>query len=248
MHTVEVLTDHNNLMAFQNIKSLNGRQARWAIALSGYDFTIAHQPVKRNPADVPLRRPDYAPSIDEVNEQAGQLFPTLQRKLAQIGPTPLSGEAARWVKETSQDLHKLHKPVVDARENPRPSLIVAELYGDYAESKEEGGLPSGAEGSNNSYEEAPPSQSHKVHSEDLATSLGRQRVPRGVVHSYAITVDNAQRERDLETKSLKDLIAILQKGDPFVQHKCEAMQKRATRKKDRELDCGFTPVAFCHSL
>ena len=121
---VEVLTDHNNLVAFQNVKSLNGRQAQWAIALSGYDFTIAYQPGKRNPADVLSRRPDYTPSIDEVNEQAGQLLPTLQRKLVQIGLTPLSGEAARWVKETSQDLHRLHKPVVDARENPRPSLIV----------------------------------------------------------------------------------------------------------------------------
>jgi hypothetical protein len=93
------------------------------------------------------------------------------------------------VKETSQDLHRLHKPVVDARDNPRPSLIAAELYGDHAESKEEGGLPPGAEGSDNSYEEAPPSQSHKVHSEDLAASLGRQRVPRGIARICATTVD-----------------------------------------------------------
>ena len=98
--------------------------------------------------------------------------PTLQRKLAQISPTPLSGEAAKWVKETSQDLHRLHKPVVETRENARPSLIAAELYGDHMESREEGGLPSGAEGSDNSDEEALPSQSHKVHNEDLAALLG----------------------------------------------------------------------------
>ena len=72
-----MLTDHNNLVAFQNVKSLNGRQAQWAIALSGYDFTIAHQPGKRNPADALSRHPDYASSMDEVNEQAGQLLPTL---------------------------------------------------------------------------------------------------------------------------------------------------------------------------
>ena len=112
--------------------------------------------------------------MDEVNEQASQLLPTLQRKLAQIGPTPLSREAVKWVKETSQDLHRLHKPMVEARENPRPSLIVAELYGNHMESREEGGLLSGTEGSNNSDEEAPPSQSHKVHSEDLAALLGQQ--------------------------------------------------------------------------
>jgi hypothetical protein len=174
--------------------------------------------------------------MDEVNKQTGQLLPNLQRKPAQIGLMPLSREAARWVKETSQDLHRLHKPVVDARENPRPSLIAAELYGDRTELKEEAGLPSGAEGSDNSYKEAPPSQSHKVHSEDLATSLGRQQVPRGVACICTITVDNAWGEQDLETKPLKDLIAILQKGNPFIQHKHEAMQKRATRKKDRELN------------
>jgi hypothetical protein len=101
MHTIEVLTDHNNFVAFQNVKSLNSRQAQWAIALSEYDFTIAHQPGKRNPADVPSRCPDYVSSMDEVNKQAGQLLPTLQKKLAQIGPMPLSGEAAKWVKETS---------------------------------------------------------------------------------------------------------------------------------------------------
>ena len=129
--------------------------------------------------------------------------------------TPLSREAAKWVMETSQDLHRLHKPVVEARENPRPSLIVAELDGDHAGSREEGGLPSGAEGSNNSDEEALPSQLHKVHSEDLAALLGRQRVPRGVARICAITVDNARGEQDLETKSLKDLIAVLQKGKPI---------------------------------
>ena len=132
---------------------------------------------------------------------------------------PLSREAAKWVKETCQDLHRLHKPVVDARENPRLNLIVAELYGDHAESKEEGGLPSGSEGSNNSDEEALPSQLHKVHSEDLAASLRSQQVPRGVARICAITVDNAQGEQDLEMKPLKDLIAILQKGGPFVQHR-----------------------------
>jgi hypothetical protein len=75
------------------------------------------------------------------------------------------------VKETSQDLQRLHKLVVEARECPRPSLIAAELYGDYVESKKEEGLPPGAEGSDNSDDEV-SSQSHMVHSEDLAASLG----------------------------------------------------------------------------
>ena len=148
----------------------------------------------------------------------------------------LSREATRWVKETSQDLDRLYKLVVEARENPRPSLIAAELYGNHTELREEGGSPPGTEGNDDSDEEAPPSQSHKVHSEDLAALLGWQRVPKEVTRICAITVDNAQGEQDLEMKLLKNLIAILQKGDPFIQHKHEAIQKWAIYKKDRELN------------
>jgi hypothetical protein len=85
---------------------------------------------------------------------------------------PLNREAAKWVKETSQNLYRLHKPVAEARESLRPSLIMAELYGDYVESKEEGGLPLSPEGSDNSDDETLPSQSYKVYSKDIAISLG----------------------------------------------------------------------------
>ena len=81
MQMIEVLTDHNNLVAFQNVKSLNSRQAWWAIVLSGYDFIITYQLGKRNLADMLSRHFDYAPSMDKVNEQTSQLLPTLQRKL-----------------------------------------------------------------------------------------------------------------------------------------------------------------------
>jgi hypothetical protein len=86
-YMIEVLTDHNNLVAFQNMKSLNGRQARWAITLAGYDFVIVHRPGKKNPADAPSRRPDYSPSLREINEQASMLLPALQRKLTMISPS-----------------------------------------------------------------------------------------------------------------------------------------------------------------
>jgi hypothetical protein len=62
--------------------------------------------------------------------------------------------------------------VVEARENSKPSLIVVKLYGDYTESIEEEDLSSGIKGSDNSDEEAPPSQLHKVYSEDLVALLG----------------------------------------------------------------------------
>jgi len=38
---------------------LSQRQARWAEILSSYDFAIEHLAGKKNPRDVPSRRPDY---------------------------------------------------------------------------------------------------------------------------------------------------------------------------------------------
>jgi len=52
-----VLIDYNNLKGFIKVKALNGRQARWAIALAAYDFIIKYRAGKINPADAPSRRP-----------------------------------------------------------------------------------------------------------------------------------------------------------------------------------------------
>ena len=38
---------------------INGRQARWLVHLTPYDFIIRHRPGLMNPADGPSRRPDY---------------------------------------------------------------------------------------------------------------------------------------------------------------------------------------------
>src|SRR5436189_2437025 len=38
---------------------INGRQARWLVYLTPYDFIIKHRPGILNPADGPSRRPDY---------------------------------------------------------------------------------------------------------------------------------------------------------------------------------------------
>ena len=79
-HSVEVLTDHNNLKYFMGLAQLNGRQARWAIKLSMFDFFITHRPGKTNPAGAPSRQPDYWGE----NESLSQLLPTLQHKLTMI--------------------------------------------------------------------------------------------------------------------------------------------------------------------
>jgi hypothetical protein len=78
MHTITVLTDHNNLQYFMTTKELNGRQARWAEKLARFDFIIQHRPGKLNPADAPSRRPDY--EMTEA-ERASIALSTLQNLL-----------------------------------------------------------------------------------------------------------------------------------------------------------------------
>jgi hypothetical protein len=58
-HTIKVWSDHLNLQSFMKQPKINGRQARWLIYLTLYDFLIHHRPGLLNPADGPLRRPDY---------------------------------------------------------------------------------------------------------------------------------------------------------------------------------------------
>ena len=58
-HTIEVWSDHMNLQSFMRQPRINGRQARWLIYLTPYDFIIRHRPGLQNPADGPSRRPDY---------------------------------------------------------------------------------------------------------------------------------------------------------------------------------------------
>jgi hypothetical protein len=49
-------------------KTLNRRQARWAIELAAFDFVIIYRRGKDNPADGPSRRPDYA-TVDPDDEE-----------------------------------------------------------------------------------------------------------------------------------------------------------------------------------
>ncbi|OQD66312.1 hypothetical protein PENANT_c346G09629, partial [Penicillium antarcticum] len=78
---VRVLTDHANLRYFMTTKVLSGRQARWSEYLAAFDFVIEYRSGKKNPADMPSRRPDYAPKEGETADNS--MLPTLQRKIRQ---------------------------------------------------------------------------------------------------------------------------------------------------------------------
>ena len=82
-YSTEVWSDHKNLRSFMKQPRLNGRQARWLIALTPYDFTIHHRPGDLNPANGPLRRPDYMRET-AVDSDLNYLLPTLTSKLAKV--------------------------------------------------------------------------------------------------------------------------------------------------------------------
>ena len=86
------------------LKELNRRQARWAMKLSMFDFTIAHRAGKSNPADAPSRRPDY----DREKAAVDELLPTLQQKLANLGvlSNPFWTAVRRGVSHIVEDLNE----------------------------------------------------------------------------------------------------------------------------------------------
>jgi len=58
---ISVISDHKNLEYFMTTRTLNRRQARWAMFLTDYDFRLDWAPGRSNVADAPSRRPDYEP-------------------------------------------------------------------------------------------------------------------------------------------------------------------------------------------
>ena len=65
----EVWTDHKNLEYFMKVQKLNQRQARWALYLSRFDFTLKHvSGTKMGKANGLSRRPDWKVGVENNNE------------------------------------------------------------------------------------------------------------------------------------------------------------------------------------
>jgi len=65
----EIWTDHKNLEYFMKAQKLNRRQARWALYLSQFDFTLKHVVgTKIGKADGLSRRADWKVGIDKDND------------------------------------------------------------------------------------------------------------------------------------------------------------------------------------
>lgn len=117
-YPIEVLTDHNNLVGWSDVKQLNGRQARWAMLLACYDFIIQHRPGKTNPADAPSRRPDYAEETQKQNE----LLPTLQKKLAVLPREHVVAAIEIWQSEQAAETASLHS-ILDISESMNSLML-----------------------------------------------------------------------------------------------------------------------------
>ena len=65
----EIWTDHKNLEYFMKAQKLNCRQARWALYLSRFDFTLKYVPgTKMGKADRLSRRSDWKVGIEKDND------------------------------------------------------------------------------------------------------------------------------------------------------------------------------------
>ena len=65
----EIWTDHKNLEYFMKVQKLNRRQARWALYLSRFDFTLKHAvESKMGKADGLSRRVDWKIGVDKDNK------------------------------------------------------------------------------------------------------------------------------------------------------------------------------------
>ena len=65
----EIWTDHKNLEYFMKVQKLNQRQARWALYLSRFDFTLKHVlETRMEKADSLSRRLDWKMGVKNYNE------------------------------------------------------------------------------------------------------------------------------------------------------------------------------------
>jgi hypothetical protein len=66
---LEILSDHGNLVYFMTKQVLTCHQARWALFLSQFHFTIVHQPGVQNKSDALSRHPDHKEGMALGNEE-----------------------------------------------------------------------------------------------------------------------------------------------------------------------------------
>ena len=81
----EIWSDHQNLTYFKQAQKLSRRQARWALYLTRFYFTLHHKPGKTMEAEDPLsRRPDHEEGVEHDNRDHILLKPEFFANLLRV--------------------------------------------------------------------------------------------------------------------------------------------------------------------
>ena len=198
--TILVKTDHNNLKYFMTKRKLNSRQARWAEELAMFDFVLEYRTGLSNPADAPSRRPDYKGSADDDDDDDDDedaCLPTLHMKLKTM---------------QDPDEREFVVAVITRRyESPAmPQFKAQERGGRHSPTDQlSGSCPIVAD---HSWRRS--SMGGKPLLEPVAGTAGcKQYVPRAL----AILAMGSETAFEVDNETLEELLARLQKSDPFVQ-------------------------------
>ena len=107
----KIWTDHKNLEYFMKAQKLNQRQARWALYLSRFDFTLKHVlGTKMGKADGLSRRSDWKVGIDKDNENQTVIKDNWIRSMYEVvveGPEVEIVEKIKKARSKDEDVVKV---------------------------------------------------------------------------------------------------------------------------------------------
>ena len=108
--TVEIWTDHKNLQYFRQPQKLNRRQARWAVEMADYDFTLHHKPGPQMlKVDLLSRRADHQHGKDDNADVT-----LLKAEHFRQHTFDLPGPGDEIMKSILENIHKKDKSVEKA--------------------------------------------------------------------------------------------------------------------------------------
>jgi len=103
----KIWTDHKNLQYFMTSQKLNHRQARWALYLSRFNFTLKHVPGKSmGKADRLSRRLDWQKGVEKDNEDQTLIKPEWIRGMETLMQEEDLKERIRKVQEGDEKIVK----------------------------------------------------------------------------------------------------------------------------------------------
>ena len=113
---LEIWTDHCNLVYFMTKQKLTRRQARWALYLSRFKFTIVHKPGTQNKSDALSRRPDLKEGIVSDNDKR-ILLDSRYFSVQAVRPTAITASGDTSLRQRIKSCQKYDQDVSMALES-----------------------------------------------------------------------------------------------------------------------------------